>query len=68
MLFLETNHRRPSKFLPDQGNKRNWWKYNKKRFGSGEMKEDKVELFNLLLALGEQNKHVNQYRLVTIQI
>ncbi len=28
--FLETNHRRPSKFVPEERDMRNWWKHNKK--------------------------------------
>ena len=59
--FLETNHRRPSKFVPEERDMRNWWKHNKKLMNSGEMKEERVELFKQLLALGEKYKHVNQY-------
>ena len=59
--FLETNHRRPSKFNPEEGEMRNWWKHNKKLLNAGEMKEGRVELFNQLLALGEKYRHVNQY-------
>ncbi len=28
--FLETNHRRSSKFVPEERDMRNWWKHNKK--------------------------------------
>jgi len=27
--FLETNHRKPSKFIPEERNLRSWWKHNK---------------------------------------
>ena len=59
--FLETNHRRPSKFVPEERDMRNWWKHNKKLLNSGEMKAERVPLFNQLLELGERYKHVNQY-------
>ena len=59
--FLETNHRRPSKFVPEERDMRNWWKHNKKLMNAGTMKEDRVVLFNQLLALGEKYRHVNQY-------
>ena len=59
--FLETNHRRPSKFVPEERDMRNWWKHNKKLLNAGAMKEDRVALFNQLLELGEKYRHVNQY-------
>ena len=59
--FLETNHRRPSKFIPEERDIRNWWKHNKKLMNSGEMKAERVEMFKQLLALGDKYRHVNQY-------
>ncbi len=50
--FLETNHRRPSKFVPEERDMRNWWKHNKKLMNAGTMKEARVALFNQLLELG----------------
>ena len=35
--FLETNHRRPSKFVPEERDMRNWWKHNKKLLNAGEI-------------------------------
>lgn len=60
--FLETNHRRPSKFVPEERDIRNWWKHNKKLMNAGEMKAERVPLFNQLLELGEKYKHLNQYQ------
>ena len=60
--FLETYHRKPSKFVPEERNLRSWWKYNKKLLNAGGLKPDRVELFNQLLKLGERYKHVNQYQ------
>ena len=61
MDFLESNHRRPSKFIPEQRNMRSWWKHNKKLLNAGSMKEDRVALFNKLLEVGEKYRRVNQY-------
>ena len=59
--FLETNHRKPSKIIPEERNMRSWLKHNKKLMNAGELKAEREELFKQLLALGEQYKHVNQY-------
>ena len=32
---LETNHRKPSKFVPEERNMRSWWKHNKKHMNAG---------------------------------
>ena len=57
--FLETYHRKPSKFVPEV---RNWWKHNKKLMNAGELKAERVEMFKQLLELGGKYKHVNQYQ------
>ena len=59
--FLETNHRKPSKFIPEERNMRSWWKHNKKLMNAGEMKEDRLPLFKILLNIGEKYRRVNQY-------
>ena len=59
--FLETNHRRLSKFVPEERDMRNWWKHNKKLMNAGSMKEDRVVLFEELLEMGEKYRRVNQY-------
>ena len=61
--FLETNHRKPSKFIAEERNMRSWWKHNKKLMNAGELKPERLELFKRLLELGEKYKHVNQYQL-----
>ena len=60
--FLETNHRKPSKFIPEERNLRSWWKHNKKLMNAGELKPERVEMFEQLLELEEKYKHVNQYQ------
>lgn len=57
--FLETNHRKPSKFIPEERNLRSWWKHNKKLLNAGGLKPERLELFKQLIALGEQYKHIN---------
>ena len=47
--FLETNHRKPSKFIAEERNMRSWWKHNKKLMNAGELKQERVELFKRLL-------------------
>ena len=44
--FLETNHRKPSKFIPKERNMRSWWKHNKKLMNAGELKAERVEMFS----------------------
>ena len=51
--FLETYHRKPSKFIPEERNMRSWWKHSKKLMNAGELKPERVELFKQLLELGE---------------
>lgn len=61
--FIEVNHRNPSKHDPEERYKCcNWIKHNKKLLNSGELKDERVGMFNELLALIEENKHKNQYQ------
>lgn len=62
MNFMEANKRRPSKFIDAERGMRNWWKHQQKLINAGELKADRVEKFNQLLALGEQCRHKNQYQ------
>ena len=60
--FIEANHRNPSKHNPEERFKYyNWLKYNRQVLNSGEMKPERVTLFEKLLALCEENKRVNQW-------
>lgn len=62
MSFLKENHRKPSRYVPEERNLRSWWKNTKKRMNAGDLKPERVELFEKLLALAEENKHVNQWK------
>lgn len=62
MEFMETNHRNPSRHRIEEHNQLNWIKANRKLMGKGEMKEERIELFEKLLDLCGEYKHVNQYK------
>lgn len=63
VAFIKTNKRNPSKHIDEErGRYLNWLKHNKKVFAAGEMKVVRVELFEKLLALCGEYKHVNQYK------
>lgn len=64
MDFMETKHRRPSKFIDEESGLRNWWKHQQKLLNAGAMNGDRVEKFRELLALGEKYRRVNQWVLV----
>lgn len=60
--FIETNHRNPSRHDPEERYKYiNWLKQQRKLLNAGTLKEERVDRFKELLALIEQNKHVNQW-------
>lgn len=61
--FIESNHRNPSRHCPEERFKYcNWLKHNKTLLNAGEMKEDRVALFQNLLEMGEKYRKVNQYK------
>ena len=60
--FIETNHRNPSKYAPEERFKYyNWLKHNRQLLNAGEMMPERVELLERLLSLSEEYKRVNQY-------
>ncbi len=63
VTFSETNKRNPSKHCEEErGLYLNWLKHNRKLYAAGEMKEDRVSLFENLLVMCEKYKRVNQYQ------
>lgn len=62
MNFMETNHRNPSRHRIEEHNMLNWLKATKKKMNAGELKPERVELFQKLLEMGEKYKRVNQYQ------
>lgn len=59
--FMETNHRNPSKHRIEEHLMLNWIKHNRKLMNAGGMKEERLKMFQELLAVGEKYKHKNQY-------
>ena len=59
--FIEREHRNPSKYDDAERGLRNWVKQQKKLMNAGELKEERVELFQKLVEIGEKYKRVNQY-------
>lgn len=62
MDFMEQNHRNPSKHRLEEHKILNFVKHNRKLLNAGKMKEDRVEMFEKLLEMGEKYKRVNQYQ------
>lgn len=61
MDFMETNHRNPSKHRIEEHLMLNFIKHNRKLMNAGKLKENRVEMFEKLLEIGERYKRVNQY-------
>lgn len=59
--FIETNHRNPSKYVPEEKLLVHFLKRGRKLMNAGELKEPRLRMFKELLELMEENKHVNQY-------
>lgn len=61
MRFLEENKRKPSRYVAEERNLRNWWKATKKLMNARTLKPERVKMFQKLLDLGDKYSHVNQY-------
>ena len=61
MDFMETNNRNPSRHRIEEHNMLNWVKATRKKMNAGELKEERVEMFQKLLEMGKKYKRVNQY-------
>ena len=59
--FIQTNHRNPSRHRIEEHDMLNWLKATRKKMNAGELKPERVELFQKVLELSEKCKHVNQY-------
>lgn len=59
--FIETNHRNPSRHRIEEHDLLNWLKATRKRMNAGDLKPERVEMFEKLLELIEQYKRKNQY-------
>lgn len=61
MEFMEREHRKPSKYYPEEKLMFHFIHHNKKLYNAGALKETRVEAFERLLALCEEYKRKNQY-------
>jgi hypothetical protein len=59
--FIETNHRNPSKYVPEEKLMVHFLKRGRKLMNAGELKEPRLGMFKELLELSERCKHKNQY-------
>lgn len=59
--FIETNHRNPSKYNPEEKLMVHFLKRGRKLMNAEELKEPRLGLFKELLELSEQYKRKNQY-------
>ena len=62
MSFMETNHRRPSKHRLEEHDMLNWFKATKKRIAKGELSEERLKKFNVLLEVADKYRRLNQYK------
>ena len=61
--FIKKNGRNPSRYdTEERGKYVNWLRHNRKLMNAGKMKPERVEMFQRLLALANENKHMNQYK------
>lgn len=62
VAFIEREHRNPSRYdAEERGLYVNWLRHNRTMYNSGEMKEERREMFKELMALMETNRHKNQW-------
>ena len=62
VAFIKANKRNPSRHRLEEHDILNWIKHNRKLMNKGEIKEERVEKFKVLLGKIEENRRVNQYQ------
>ena len=62
MAFIKGYHRNPSRHRIEEHDMLNWLKANRKALNAGKMKPSRLEMFEKLQTLMEQNKRKNQYQ------
>ncbi len=60
--FIETNHRNPSKYVPEEKLMVHFLKRGRKLMNAGELKEPRLGMFKEVLELCEKYKRKNQYK------
>ena len=61
VVFIETNHRNPSRHRVEEHDMLNWVKQQRKMKNKGELKAERAEMLERLLSLCEEYKRVNQW-------
>lgn len=59
--FIETNHRNPSKYNPEEMLMVHFMKRGRKLMNAGKLQEPRLGMFKELLALSEKYRRKNQY-------
>lgn len=59
--FMELEHRKPSKYYPEEKLMFHFIHHNKKLYNAGGLKADRLEKFEKLLALCEEYRRVNKW-------
>ena len=59
--FVKDNKRNPSKHRVEEHLMLNWVKHNRKLLNADNLKQERVERFERLLNLMDENKRKNQY-------
>ena len=60
--FIEREHRNPSKHRIEEHDMLNWIKHQRKLLNAGQLKPERVEMFERILGLCEEYRRVNQYQ------
>ena len=60
-VFIEREHRNPSKYRLEEHDMLNWVKANRKVLNAGRLKEERVEAFKRLMEMMEQYRRKNQW-------
>ena len=61
-IFIEENHRNPSKYAPEEKLMVHFLKRGRKLMNAGELKDPRLGMFKELMELSEQYKRKNQYQ------
>ena len=61
VVFIETNHRNPSRHRLEEHDMLNWVKQQRKLINKGELKAERAEMLGRLLSLCAEYKRVNQW-------
>lgn len=62
MTFIETNHRNPSKYYPEERLMVHFLKRGGKLMNAGDLQEPRLRMFKELLGLSEKYRRKNQYQ------